>query len=173
MDTILLEIGSEEIPAGYIEPALSFLSSALTQKLDDARIAHGKALTYGTPKRLAVEIQAVAPKQAPLEMEVLGPPVKVGFTESGKPTVAAEKFAEKVHLPVDQLTVKETPKGQYLCASVIDRGQSHHRNFENPAAGADSGNAFSQNHEVGGSSDSVYQADSYGPCAIRREGHPF
>ena len=124
MDNILLEIGSEEIPAGYIEPALSFLSSTLIQKLSDARIAHGKALTYGTPKRLAVEIQAVAPKQSLLEMEVLGPPVKVGFTESGKPTVAAEKFAEKVHLPVDQLTVKETPKGQYLCASVIDRGQA-------------------------------------------------
>ncbi len=57
-------------------------------------------------------------------MEVLGPPVKVGFTQSGKPTVAAEKFAEKVHLPVDRLTVKETPKGQYLCALVIDRGQT-------------------------------------------------
>ncbi|MBI5593140.1 MAG: glycine--tRNA ligase subunit beta [Deltaproteobacteria bacterium] len=124
MDNILLEIGCEEIPAGYIEPALSFLSSTLIQKLSDARISHGKALTYGTPKRLAVEIQAVAPKQASLEMEVLGPPVKVGFTESGKPTVAAEKFAEKVHLQVDQLTVKETPKGQYLCASVVDRGQA-------------------------------------------------
>ncbi len=124
MDNILLEIGCEEIPAGYIDPALSFLSSALIQKLSDARIAHGKALTYGTPKRLAVEIQAVAPKQSALEMEVLGPPVKVGFTEKGKPTVAAEKFAEKVNLPVDRLTVKETPKGQYLCALVIDRGQA-------------------------------------------------
>jgi glycyl-tRNA synthetase beta chain len=124
MDTILLEVGCEEIPAGYIDPALSFLASALIQKLDDARISHGKALTYGTPKRLAVEIQAVAAKQSLLEMEVLGPPLKVGFTQSGKPTMAAEKFAEKVHLPVDRLTVKETPKGQYLCALVIDRGQS-------------------------------------------------
>ncbi|MEI7591192.1 MAG: glycine--tRNA ligase subunit beta, partial [Deltaproteobacteria bacterium] len=58
MDNILLEIGCEEIPAGYIEPALSFLSSTLIQKLSDTRIAHGKALTYGTPKRLAIEIQA-------------------------------------------------------------------------------------------------------------------
>lgn len=124
METILLEIGCEEIPAGYIEPALSFLSSALTQKLTDARITHGKAATYGTPKRLAVEIQAVAPKQAALEMEVLGPPVKVGFTESGKPTVAAEKFAEKVHLSIEKLGVKDTPKGQYLCATVTDKGQS-------------------------------------------------
>lgn len=124
METILLEIGCEEIPAGYIEPALSFLSSTLTQKLTDARIAHGKAVTYGTPKRLAIEIHAVAPKQAALEMEVLGPPVKVGYTESGKPTVAAEKFAEKVRLPIEKLSVKDTPKGQYLCASVTDKGQS-------------------------------------------------
>ncbi len=123
MDTILLEIGCEEIPAGYIEPALSFLSSALVQKLSDARIAYGKARTYGTPKRLAVEVQAVAPKQSALEMEVLGPPVKVAFTEKGKPTVAAEKFSEKVNLPMDRLTVKETPKGKYLCAEVIDKGQ--------------------------------------------------
>ncbi len=124
MDTILIEIGCEEIPAGYIDPALSFLSSALIQKLSDARIAHGKALIYGTPKRLAVEIQAAAAKQSSLEMEILGPPVKVGYTQSGMPTVAAEKFAEKVHQPIDRLTIKETPKGQYLCASVIDRGQA-------------------------------------------------
>jgi glycyl-tRNA synthetase beta chain len=58
METILLEIGCEEIPAGYIEPALSFLSSTLTQKLSDARIDHGKSMIYGTPKRLAVEIHA-------------------------------------------------------------------------------------------------------------------
>jgi glycyl-tRNA synthetase beta chain len=123
METILLEIGCEEIPAGYIEPALSFLSSTLTQKLSDARIDHGKSMTYGTPKRLAVEIHAVAAKQSSLEMEVLGPPVKIGFMESGKPTVAAEKFAEKVRLPIERLTVKDTPKGQYLCAAVTDRGQ--------------------------------------------------
>lgn len=124
MDTMLLEIGCEEIPAGYIDPALSFLASTLIQKLDEARILRGKAVTYGTPKRLAVEIRSVAPKQSLLEMEVLGPPVKVGFTQSGKPTVAAEKFAEKVNVPVDGLSVKETAKGQYLCARVIDRGQA-------------------------------------------------
>lgn len=123
MDTLLLEIGCEEIPAGYIDPALSFLSATLCQKLEDARIGHGKAVTYGTPKRLAVEIRSVAPRQAPLESEILGPPVKVGFTESGRPTVAAEKFAEKVNLPVDRLTVKDTPKGQYLCAAVTDKGR--------------------------------------------------
>ena len=43
MDNLLLEIGAEEIPAGYIRPALKALSSALLQKLSDARIEHGDA----------------------------------------------------------------------------------------------------------------------------------
>ena len=35
MDTLLLEIGSEEIPAGYIKPALEALALSLQQKLAD------------------------------------------------------------------------------------------------------------------------------------------
>jgi glycyl-tRNA synthetase beta chain len=40
MKTFLLEIGTEEIPAGYIAPALAALESMLAQKLADARLAH-------------------------------------------------------------------------------------------------------------------------------------
>ncbi len=122
MDNILLEIGSEEIPAGYIAPALSFLSSEFVQKLDIARISHGKVKTYGTPKRLAVEIEDVDSRQSSLEMEVMGPPVRIGYDATGKQTVAAEKFAEKLNLSPDQLRIKDTPKGQYLFASVVESG---------------------------------------------------
>ena len=123
MDTVLLEIGSEEIPAGYIVPALTFLASNLMRKLDDARVTHGKARTYGTPKRIAVEIEGVAPQQTTLKTEIMGPPAKAGYDENGKPTVAAEKFAEKVHLPLSDIHIKETPKGRYLCASVVETGR--------------------------------------------------
>ena len=41
---LLLEIGTEEIPAGYIKPALKGLSSLILQRMDDARIEHGKFL---------------------------------------------------------------------------------------------------------------------------------
>ena len=63
MDNLLLEIGTEEIPAGYIQPALTFLSSSLLKKLTDARIEHGNARVYGTPRRLAVRVESVARKQ--------------------------------------------------------------------------------------------------------------
>ena len=50
-DTLLLEIGAEEIPAGYIEPALKALSARLLSKLDEARIEHGDSRLFGTPRR--------------------------------------------------------------------------------------------------------------------------
>ena len=122
MDNLLLEIGSEEIPAGYIRPALTSLSSSLLQKLSDARIEHGMARVFGTPRRLAVNVESVARKQTSIKSEVIGPPAKVGFDDNGKPTMAAQKFAEKVGLTVNQLTLKETARGSYLAAEKMERG---------------------------------------------------
>ncbi|MCG6971852.1 MAG: glycine--tRNA ligase subunit beta [Desulfobacterales bacterium] len=122
MKTLLLEIGTEEIPAGYIEPALQSLSSTLLQKMTDARIEHGQAQVFGTPRRLAVEVKDVADKQKSLTSEMMGPPEKVGFDGTGKPTTAAVKFAEKVGVSLNALTVKETNKGRYVCAMVSERG---------------------------------------------------
>ncbi|MFC1826246.1 glycine--tRNA ligase subunit beta [Thermodesulfobacteriota bacterium] len=114
MKSLLLEIGTEEIPAGYIGPALESLSTTLLQKLTEARIDHGSAKVFATPRRLAVEVKKVADKQKPLTSEILGPPAKVGLDSKGRPTTAAKKFAEKVGVSVNTLTVKETKKGQYF-----------------------------------------------------------
>ena len=122
METLLLEIGTEEIPAGYIEPALTVLSSTLLKKMTDARIEHGSAKIFATPRRLALEVQKVADKQKSMTSDVLGPPEKVGFDKKGQPTVAAKKFAEKVGVSVNALTVEDTVKGRYLCAKITERG---------------------------------------------------
>jgi len=122
MKTLLLEIGSEEIPAGYIEPALQSLSSMLLAKMTETRIEHGHVKIYGTPRRLAVEVKNVADKQKSLTSEMIGPPEKVGLDQEGRPTMAAEKFAEKVGISVSALTVKDTEKGRYLCAKITERG---------------------------------------------------
>ena len=122
MDTLLLEIGTEEIPAGYILPALEALSATLSKKLNEARIKHGRSQIYGTPRRLTVKVENVAPKQPSVKSEVIGPPAKIGFDEDGKPTMAAQKFAEKVGVPLSKLAVKETPKGAYLSAEKSERG---------------------------------------------------
>jgi len=124
MDNLLLEIGAEEIPAGYIEPALKALSSALLQKMSQARIDCGGIKLYGTPRRLAVKVENVAARQKSIKMEITGPPSRVGFDEKSRPTIAAKKFAEKVGVPLSKITVKETKKGSYLCAKKSERGVS-------------------------------------------------
>ena len=122
MSTLLLEIGTEEIPAGYIVPALEAMSATLSKKLSDARIDHGRLQIYGTPRRLALTVADVAPKQQSVRSEVIGPPANIGFDDTGKPTVAGQKFAEKVGVGVNKLKIKETPKGAYLAAEKSERG---------------------------------------------------
>ena len=122
MKTLLLEIGTEEIPAGYIDPALKALSENLLKKLDDARISHGGASVFGTPRRLAVMVADVAEKQETVTITLTGPPEKAALGADGKYTVAALKFAEKAGISADNLRIAETPKGKYLCADKTEEG---------------------------------------------------
>jgi len=122
MDNLLLEIGAEEIPAGYIAPALEAIASNLLKKMSAARIEYGDVKTFGTPRRLAVMVEGVAAKQPTVSKDVLGPPTKVAFDADGQPTMAAVKFAEKVGVPVKALKSQNTEKGSYLSARVTERG---------------------------------------------------
>jgi glycyl-tRNA synthetase beta chain len=124
MNRLLVEIGTEEIPAGYIQPALNAFSAILVKKMADARIEHGDVKTFGTPRRLAIMISDVAPKQLSLSVEMMGPPERIGMDENGKLTVAAQKFAEKTGVPASQLKVRETEKGRYVYAVKTERGRA-------------------------------------------------
>jgi len=64
MGDFLLEIGTEEIPARFIEPAKEGLSRLLTEGLAQMRISFGSIYIQGTPRRLAVIIDDMAEKQA-------------------------------------------------------------------------------------------------------------
>jgi glycyl-tRNA synthetase beta chain len=122
-EDLLLEIGVEELPASFVVPALEELQRSLTERLTVARLAHGAARTSGTPRRLAVLVEAVADGSPHLRRQVLGPPVKAAFTADGVPTKAAEKFAEAHRHVVKDLQRVLTPKGEYLAAEVEEAGE--------------------------------------------------
>ena len=122
MKTLLLEIGTEEIPAGYIQPALDAFAVQLLKKLDENRIAHGDAKTYGTPRRLTLMVEDVANRQKTITEDVMGPPERVAFDDSGTPLVPAVKFAEKTGIDLGKLAVKETDKGRYVFATLTQKG---------------------------------------------------
>ncbi len=120
-----LEIGSEEIPASYIEPALEALKNQLLGFMDENRIYHGASvITTGTPRRLAVFIPDVSLIQESSVKEIIGPPYQVAFNPDGTPTKAAEGFARSHNVSVEDLKVKETPKGKYLYLLKKEEGRS-------------------------------------------------
>jgi glycyl-tRNA synthetase beta chain len=112
---LLLEIGTEEIPSGYLENALSELRRLGTACLEENRIeTAGGIHTYGTPRRLVLIVKAVAERQQDEIREVTGPPKKAAFDSEGNPTKAATGFARKQGVAVDELELLNTPKGEYL-----------------------------------------------------------
>jgi len=112
---LLLEIGTEEIPAGYLENGLKELKRLAGECLKENRIdVAGSLEVYGTPRRLVLMGRGVAEKQQDLTLEVTGPPKKVAYDENGAPTRAAEGFAKKQGVSVQELQTIETPKGEYL-----------------------------------------------------------
>jgi glycyl-tRNA synthetase beta chain len=120
---LLLEIGVEELPASFVEGALRALPELATKRFAELRLAHGAVRAYGTPRRLALIVEALADRQPDLCEEVTGPPAKAAFKD-GVPTKAAEAFAAKLGCSVADLRRVETPKGEYLAGTRREAGQS-------------------------------------------------
>jgi glycyl-tRNA synthetase beta chain len=121
----LLEIGTEEIPSGFINPAIEKMKELFSALLLAGRVAsHGELKAFGTPRRLVLYVPDMDERQADNSREVVGPPKKVAFDASGNPTKAAMVFAEKNGVLVTALTVKSTEKGEYLVAQLDEKGGS-------------------------------------------------
>ena len=114
MNELLFEIGTEEIPAGYIGPALSFMESFAGRRLADLGLAHGRISTVGTPRRLTLMVEELQDKQQDTKTEHIGPAYRAAFDNEGKPTKAALGFARSKGVDVDDLQVVTTKKGEYL-----------------------------------------------------------
>ncbi|MDY7036530.1 MAG: glycine--tRNA ligase subunit beta, partial [Thermodesulfobacteriota bacterium] len=74
----------------------------------------GDLHTFGTPRRLVLIGKAIAKKQEDIIQDISGPPQKAAYDGEGKPTKAAFGFAKKQGVSVEDLQIKETPKGEYL-----------------------------------------------------------
>jgi len=110
----LLEIGCEEIPAGFVGPALWFGGQQFEETLRKARLSFRKVDIYGTPRRLTYVVRGLAEFQEASRETVLGPPKSVGFDAGGKPTKAAMGFAKSQGVDVSALSVFPTDRGEYL-----------------------------------------------------------
>lgn len=113
---LLLEIGTEEIPAAFLPRALSDMETLIRKTLAEERIPFGTVETMGTPRRLVVAVSAVAETQEDEIQEKLGPAKRVAFDDQGQPTKAALGFARGQGLDMSELETAVTEKGEYLVA---------------------------------------------------------
>ena len=122
----LLEIGTEEIPAGYIPPVLDQLREIASRSLTEARLPFEDIRTLATPRRLALWVKGLTTLQPDQVTEVVGPPKRVAYDADGNPTKAAIGFAKTQGVNVEDLKIVETQRGEYVAADKLEKGQSAH-----------------------------------------------
>ncbi len=122
MSRLLLEIGTEAIPAGYVAPALAALEDSARAGLAELRLGTQSVRAVGTAKRLVLEVRGLAARQEDLTREVTGPRADAAFRD-GKPTPAAEGFARKNGVAVDALERVTTDKGEFVMVRVHETGR--------------------------------------------------
>jgi len=111
---LVLEIGVEEIPAGFIKPALNNMKKMMTARLDDLGLSYRTVHTAATPRRLAICVKDLEKRQPDSKEEFLGPPYKAAFDANKNPTKAAKGFAASKGADVNDLEIVDTAKGKYV-----------------------------------------------------------
>jgi glycyl-tRNA synthetase len=121
--SLLLEIGVEELPAGDVDSALTQLRERTPAWLSELGLEHGAVKIYATPRRLVVFVELLAPRQPDREDLVKGPPAERAFDAAGVATPAGMGFAKKNGVDTKDLEVREQDGGRYVFAVVKQKGR--------------------------------------------------
>ncbi len=117
---LLIEIGTEELPPGALKFLARSFAESLFQGLVEAGVAQdgsGRHEAYATPRRLAVWVRGVLPRQPGRVVEKRGPALGIAFRSDGTPTEAAEGFARSCGVSVHRLKRVQTERGAWLAHS--------------------------------------------------------
>jgi glycyl-tRNA synthetase beta chain len=117
---LFIEIGTEELPARFVGPALEGLAAVADKLL--AGIPHGAIRTFGTPRRIAVAVADVAPAKPAVEKLVTGPPVAADPAPFAKARGVAVESLEQVDGPKGRVWAFRQAQGGESTASVVAAG---------------------------------------------------
>ena len=123
MNNVILEIGTEEIPAQYMENALKDLNRLAKKYLEESRIKYKEIKVYGTPRRLILFIFHIKEKQEDIFQKIKGPAYSIAYNKDSQPQKPALKFAQSQGVNVEDLIVEDTEKGKYIFAPKSIIGQ--------------------------------------------------
>jgi len=124
MNRVILEIGTEEIPALYVENILNDLKKLIKNSLEELKIPFEEIKVYGTPRRLVAYIIGIAQMQESTTQKIKGPTYQISYDNNSKPLIPAIKFAQSQKVKVEELITEDTEKGKYVFALKIIKGKS-------------------------------------------------
>ncbi|MGB8702318.1 MAG: glycine--tRNA ligase subunit beta [Thermosynechococcaceae cyanobacterium] len=122
MATFLLEVGTEELPAQFVESALQQWRSRIPADLASHALTAGNIAIYGTPRRLAVVIPGLPDRQPQQAEDIKGPSAQAAFKD-GNPTPAALGFARKQGVEVSDFEIRPTDKGEFVFVRKVAEGR--------------------------------------------------
>jgi glycyl-tRNA synthetase len=121
--TLLVEIGTEELPAAEVTRSASAVREAFEALLDGTRLAHGAVRAHATPRRIVLLVDDVAPREPDAERTVRGPRVSAAFDADGAPTKAAAGFARGQGVEPSALSRVEIDGVEYVGVIRTDVGR--------------------------------------------------
>ncbi|UJF23824.1 glycine--tRNA ligase subunit beta [Suttonella sp. R2A3] len=120
---LLIEIGMEELPTRAVNQLASAGQNLWRELLSEAGIPCAEVESFATPRRLAWRLREVALKQPDQDIERKGPAMKAAKDADGQWTKAAEGFARSCGVAPEDLSIVDTPKGQWLMYYGREEGQ--------------------------------------------------
>ncbi len=120
MASFLLEVGTEELPAGFIVDALRQWQERIPKSLHEHQLTTSKVNVYGTPRRLAVLIEGLPVQQSDRCIELKGPALGSAFANGdpdSEPTKALLGFTKSKGIDLKEIFIRETEKGAFVFAN--------------------------------------------------------
>ncbi len=118
MKDFLLEIGTEELPAGIFPDIINQIEDKTKNLLDRYRIDYKDIEVFATPRRLVLFIYELGDMQRDEIKKVKGPPRNVSLDSSGNPTKALLGFVERQGCSIEDINFESTPQGEYAFAYI-------------------------------------------------------
>jgi glycyl-tRNA synthetase beta chain len=113
MSDFLLEVGTEDLPAGFMSEAIRQWEAMIPSSLVAEALASDPVQIYATPRRLSAIITNLPDRQLDRTEEIKGPPAAAAYKD-GQPTPAAVGFAKKQGVDVASLELRPTDKGEFI-----------------------------------------------------------
>lgn len=123
---LFLEIGTEEIPAGFLPKAMADMDAMIRRELEHARLRFTEVKTLATPRRLTLCVTGIPAIQPDAETTAMGPAKSIAYAADGTPSKAAEGFARGQGVDVSALQLITTEKGEYIAAVKKETGRPAH-----------------------------------------------